>query len=289
MGTKPLMLETPCALPETGVMQVPTHSTPSTRQSKQRGIAVSVMVIVGICLAGCAAGVVIDEPEVAPLPTTEEAAPTPEPPSILGTAHESEFDVTDSEGYTFHIRTQFSMGPYQSVITNALPGFTDLVATVAVNSVEATNTTPGREARWIRKVGTWLVYPAGSRACDLEHSIDNGTGGSHQTGVPVVVEDGPTVGTSYCLGVRAPSPAIYDLNSQASSTLEILGVAEADATSLLAELNSPIAAVVFVEGGVTSPIYGQVSGTCLVQLPAIPYIQGPTSEAIYDPSGTVCG
>ena len=268
-----------------------SHCAPSTRQSKQKGIAVSAMVIVGICLAGCAPGVVIDEPEVASSPTAEEVAPTPEPPGVLGSAHEFEFDVTDSEGYTFHIRTLFSMGPYQSVITNALPGFTDLVATVAVNSVEATNTTPGREARWIRKVGAWLVYPAGSRACDLEHSIDNGNGngGSHQTGVPVVVEDGPNVGTSYCLGVRAPSPPIYDLNSQASSTLEILGLAEADATSLLAELNSPIAAVVFVEGGVTSPIYGVISGTCLLQLPAIPYIQGPTSEAIYDPSGMVCG
>jgi hypothetical protein len=131
-----------------------------------------------------------------------------------------------------------------------------------------------------------LVYPAGSRACVREYG--RGEGGL-QTGDAVVIEDGPNAGASYCLGVQASWPSLYATGGSQASKLEIIGVTEADAPGLLAELNDPIAAVVVVEGGVSSPIYNKIPGTCLLRLPPIPYVSGPHSEAIYDPSGIICG
>jgi hypothetical protein len=176
-----------------------------------------------------------------PAKAESKSAPSPTPTAPAKVS----FGYTDPSGYTATGTVEFPKVKFTSRITNAAPGFTDLVTSIN-DQLDVTNTTTGRNFDSTFQLYVFAVYPSDSTVCALTTDelykynpsfMNSMRAGAHcylnlQEHV-AVLKLGP--GQSGTLPAERDSTGVV---TPGSYTLK--GVPEAAATTLLSDLNAPV-------------------------------------------------
>ncbi|WP_148059129.1 hypothetical protein [Rathayibacter sp. PhB127] len=182
-----------------------------------------------------------------------EEAPTPSLTPTPETADDLVVNYTTSDGYTGRLTVPVVEYLYESSITNAAPGFTDIVM-LGLLPATFENTTEGRAAYVGAVVDVATVYDAASPVCALDSNTLRES--------RVVLQKSP----SFCylfLGVLPPADmgpgdvlSVPVQDGQRSTT--ITDIPEDQEPALVAALNAPVSFVVMAESSVsTAPVICQ--------------------------------
>lgn len=199
-----------------------------------------------------------------------DPSPTPVPtPESAGVTAEFHVDLENADGYTGVLAGTVSIAPFTTEIADAKPGFVDLHRPAPQSQVTFTNTTVGRTAPTPMIVSVAAYYPSTSRVCEAfltyppfaafnfsdEHSDDRlerrtnlGLSADHCF-VEVAQLQGWNAGGQSVMDVPANGEVRYDLadgrDDDAARMGQLDEVPEAEADTLIQQLNEPLGVIVF--------------------------------------------